>query len=651
MSRIKIILKSDLCAASGDGFSSVIDTDVSYDKYGFPVIGARRLKGCLRDAAKLIGTSDETINGIFGTSGSDKSGSLKISDAHIKGYDELKQEAVSSGLNAEEVISLFTYTRASTAIEDDTAKDNSLRFTRVVKHFSPLTDNTTETEFEADVEIDEQYAAEFSDICKALRNIGYKRNRGCGAVKCSFEFEKKKALPSDGKNINGDTTSITYLIRLKDNVMLPSSASDETADYISGTSVMGFFANEYLRSNTADESFENIFLKNNVAFSNLYISDEKMTEYFPAPVILGKIKGKDGAFNIVTYKKDESTIIKPVKSGYSCFDSVIKKPLTETVYHHTRGDEANLYTQTSLCSGQYFRGTITGKSEYVKIIYDILTHSTLHFGRSKTAQYSACELVKADISPVSDSVKTIRSGEQFIILLLSDVLIPDEAGGYDISVHGLQKAIGHGIEKLECDKGEKVKRSALRYRIIAGYNSKWNIQKPQIRTIAAGSTLVFRAESDMKLPSEFTVGAKMNEGFGKVMVCRPEDFAARSVKNEKTVKTADKNGALCKFIAKNQTIEEMRSKAISFVASFDREINSSQIGRYIMMVKQAETLGELQHIMVKNIKSKSSHDYIDNIIKRSEAEHYRDNYWREYLLLILTLIKYQNRGEKNNEQD
>lgn len=651
MSRIKIILKSDLCAASGDGFSSVIDTDVSYDKYGFPVIGARRLKGCLRDAAKLIGTSDETINGIFGTSGSDRSGSLKISDAHIKGYEELKQEAVSSGLNAEEVISLFTYTRASTAIEDDTAKDNSLRFTRVVKHFSPLTESMTETEFEADVDVDEQDTAEFSDICKALRNIGYKRNRGYGAVKCSFEFEKKKALPPNGKNINGDTSSITYLIRLKDNVMLPSSASDETADYISGTSVMGFFANEYLRSNTADDAFENIFLKNNVAFSNLYISDEKMTEYFPAPVILGKIKGEDGAFNIVTYKKDESTIIKPVKSGYSCFDSVIKKPLTETVYHHTRGDEANLYTQTSLCSGQYFCGTITGKSEYVKIIYDILTHSTLHFGRSKTAQYSACELVKADISPVSDSVKTIRAGEQFIVLLLSDVLIPDEAGGYDISVHGLQKAISHGIEKLECDKGEKVKRSALRYRIIAGYNSKWNIQKPQIRTIAAGSTLVFRAESDMKLPSEFTVGAKMNEGFGKVMICRPEDFAEISVKNEKSLKAADKNGALCKLIANNQAIEEMRSKAVSFVASFGREMNSSQIGRYTMMVKQANDLGELQHIMIKNIKSKSSHDYIDNIIKRSEAEHYRNNYWREYLLLILTLIKYQNRGEKNNEQN
>ena len=151
MSRINITLRSDLCAASGDGFSSVIDTDVSYDKYGFPVIGARRLKGCLRDAAKLIGTSDDIIKEIFGTSGNDKSGNLKISDAHIKGYENLKQEVVSSELNAEEVISLFTYTRAATAIENDTAKDNSLRFTRVVKHYSPLTKPETELESEVDI--------------------------------------------------------------------------------------------------------------------------------------------------------------------------------------------------------------------------------------------------------------------------------------------------------------------------------------------------------------------------------------------------------------------------------------------------------------------------------------------------------------------
>lgn len=73
MSRINIVLRSDLCAAGGDGFSSVIDTDAAYDRYGFPVIGARRLKGCLRSAAELIGISDDVIGEIFGVSGSERS--------------------------------------------------------------------------------------------------------------------------------------------------------------------------------------------------------------------------------------------------------------------------------------------------------------------------------------------------------------------------------------------------------------------------------------------------------------------------------------------------------------------------------------------------------------------------------------------------
>lgn len=646
MSKIFITLRSDLCAAGGDGFSSVIDTDVSYDKYGFPVIGARRLKGCLRDAAKLIGIG--SVDEIFGTAGSYKNGSLKISDAHIKGYEELKREAVSSGLNAEEVISLFSYTRASTRIENDTAMDNSLRFTRVVKHYSPLTND--ETVFEAEADIDEKYKDDLSDICRALRNIGYKRNRGYGAVKCRFEFENSLTRPNEKVSITGENASITYLIRLRDNVMLPSSASDETADFIPGTSVLGFFANEYLKTAPADEKFEDIFLKNNVSFSNLCISDEDMKEYFPAPVILGKIKGEEGAFNIVTYSNEDGKIIKPVKSGYSCFDSVIKKPLTETVYHHTRGEEANLYTQTSLCSDQYFRGTITGRSEYIKPIYDILTHSTLRFGRSKTAQYSACELVRAEVSSSSESIKKIRAGERFIVLLLSDVLIPDGTGGYDISVQGLQNAVGHGIEKLECDRGEKIKRSALRYRIIAGYNSKWNIQKPQIRTVAAGSTLVFRAVSDMKLPAVFTVGAKTGEGFGRIMICRPEDFAERSVKAQKQLNINAKNGELCRLISRNKAVEDMRSEAVKFVASFGKKMNPAQIGRYAMMAKQAEDLREFK-AMTSKIKSNKSNAFINDVINKSKAEHYRDDLWREYMLTILTLMKYSNREEKGNEQD
>ncbi|MDE6785406.1 MAG: hypothetical protein K2J26_08580 [Ruminococcus sp.] len=637
MSRIEITLKSDLCAASEDGFSSVIDTDVSYDKYGFPIIGGRRLKGCLRTAAMLIGS--DKIDEIFGISGTSKLGSLRISDAVIENYEHLKKEAARNNLTAEKVISLFSYTRASTAIKNDTAKDNSLRFTRVVKHYSPLDKN--ELKFYADVDISEEYKEEFADICSGLRNIGYKRNRGFGAVECHFIYEKNFPVCESDFNENGEY-SYTYTICLKGNVMISGCVSDETSDYIPGTSVLGFLAGRYIDTYGKDESFEDIFLKNNVKFSNLYISDETGKEYFPAPVILGKIKGESDVFNITTYNFEDK-IVKPVKSGYCSFDSDIIKPLVETIYHHSTKDDGTLYTQTSLCREQYFRGTITGKAAYIKKLKNLLESSDLRFGRSKTAQYSNCKLVKSEIELLKNEEIEIKKGTAFIALLLSDVLIPDEMGGYDISVDGLKNAIGLG--NLECDKGMERKHSALRYRIIAGYNAKWNIQKPHIRTIAAGSTLIFTADKDMTLPKRKTVGAKQNEGFGQVMFCYCTDFAEKSQKKKKQVTLRQTTGILAQLIESNRKIENMRSEAIEFADRFNDTINSSQVGRYILMTKNAGDLSELNY-WKGQIKTAESRDFFGKIIEDSDAEKYSDDLWREYLILILTLIKYSERGLK-----
>ena len=51
--KLQIQLKSDLCASSGDSFGSLIDNDICYDKYGFPYIPAKRLKGILREEASV----------------------------------------------------------------------------------------------------------------------------------------------------------------------------------------------------------------------------------------------------------------------------------------------------------------------------------------------------------------------------------------------------------------------------------------------------------------------------------------------------------------------------------------------------------------------------------------------------------------------
>ena len=49
--KLEIELLSDLCAASGEVHNSLIDCDVTYDEYGIPYIPAKRLKGCIREAA------------------------------------------------------------------------------------------------------------------------------------------------------------------------------------------------------------------------------------------------------------------------------------------------------------------------------------------------------------------------------------------------------------------------------------------------------------------------------------------------------------------------------------------------------------------------------------------------------------------------
>ena len=663
MSRLKITLRSDLCSASGDGFSSLIDTDVSYDKFGFPFIGGRRLKGCLKEAAENI--NSPFISEIFGTSGSSQPGALSISDARLENIEKLREEAVSDNfLTTDKIVSLFTYTRASTAIENDTALENSLRFTRVIRHFSPFSEGE-ELSFFADVNIDQRYKDEFNCICKALRNIGYKRNRGFGAVSCEFLCDDNDRCDVKFGSVSGDELEISYTIRLDANIIIASGASDETADFIPGTSVLGSLAGEYLKTpgNSADEQFENIFLRDNVRFSNLYISDAENHDFFPVPVIVGKVKGESSFYNILRYdSSDEARIIKPMKSGYCDKSLNIAKPLTETIYHHSTGENSTLYTQTSLGSGQYFRGTISGKAEYIRIICDLMKKWNVRLGKSRSAQYSGCTITDARLDTVSESTVKVDNGSHFIVLALSDLLIPDNMGGYDLSKESIQNALG--LDGMEIDKGLPRVCSALRYRTVSGYNSTWNLKKPHIRAIAAGSTLVFQADKPMTFNQIQYIGSKQNEGFGKIMIIPADDIAQQSGSGIKSHQTTADKGELAGLIAKTQLMENIRMKAVKFVEEQKKVYNNlekAQVGRCVLMVKSVTDYKELDSIL----NEKSKKDPEDNskspskpaIMKKLVDAAYsqlsgkaEQDLWKQYMLLILTLIKYRKRGGQQNDK-
>ena len=359
MYKLKIELMSDLCTADGDGYSNFIDTDIVTDKFGIPYIPARRIKGCLRESALYI--NSEHINEIFGISGNANSGSLTIGDAVMESHDELITELKKHNVSSpQSVTELFTRIISSTAItEEGSAKENSLRFIRVVEH-KLVWDNKRNITFFSDITVDEKYIPEITRICKALRHIGYRRTRGFGAVKCSLVTVENKSytdfiIPD---RMNPDKNYVLeYAIRLDENMMRTGISYDKTDDYISGQAVIGMLAGEYLKSNPADSTFDSLFLSGKVKFSNLYITDETLSEYIPAPVTLGKVKGGDGKIiDISDISAVKNMIVKPLKNGYISGDMKYKSVNTEIIYHNSINNSSGIYTQLCLQKGQYFRG-------------------------------------------------------------------------------------------------------------------------------------------------------------------------------------------------------------------------------------------------------------------------------------------------------
>ena len=83
---LEIELRSELCAATGDGGSGGIDTEIAH-VHGLPIIPAKRLKGCLLEVAKELQdwglATGEEVAKLFGAPGQENSGALQVYDAHV----------------------------------------------------------------------------------------------------------------------------------------------------------------------------------------------------------------------------------------------------------------------------------------------------------------------------------------------------------------------------------------------------------------------------------------------------------------------------------------------------------------------------------------------------------------------------------------
>ena len=669
--KLIIELRSDLCAGNGKGFAQVIDVDTAVDAYGIPYIPGRRIKGCLRELAMdVLHEEKRNVEKLFGVSGNDRSGSLSVSDARIKDYDvqldQIRYAINANKIKPNDITELFCSVRSATALEDETVKDNSLRFVRVVNRISPT--DQKPLKFYADISFDDDDQETVSRLTKALRNIGYHRNRGLGYIKCSLEdAEDASSLQiSPDYGISEEEPGVlTYLLYLESDLMLPASDANHSMDYIPGTSVLGALAGRYVKQ-FGEEGFQELFLSNQVRFSNVYVSDRDGTDYRPAPGFLAKIKAArkeegTGIHNQVAEEQQNEDLrsrgeeipqYKPLKKGYFNWEKGYKEPDTEIVYHNAlNSEDSGLFTQYCISAGQFYKGKIEAPGRLLAKLEPLFHDGVLYFGRSKTAQYARCRIVSVDMNAVKSETVNLEAGNIAAFLCESDVVLIKD-GRYTVQLEDLCKelenAAGIRIPTASLNKFTNITSG-----VVSGYNAKWNLKKPQFPVIRAGSVVLFHVdETKSDLADCYYIGEKQNEGFGRV----------RLLTNVKEMKVSEGSiggtepegspGELLAAVEAQKENDRILEAAMELALKISKaSINASQLGRLTLMCKESSSYDDFKK-RFDSIKTDTTREKAQGLFSREKLSEELKTDWKKQqkiYLKALTVSKYKLReGGENN---
>ena len=643
---LTITLCSDLCAGSGYAYAGVIDSDICYDDFGLPYIPAKRLKGCMRESAQSIlydFISQEDVDKLFGAAGEKSCGLLAINNARITNYDKIVEELKALKKNGSEVVAYssqqeilnqFTQIKAQTSIDENgVADDNTLRYTRVVKQYSPITNKPLV--FETEITL-MQATTDLEEILKkialATRNIGMHRNRGMGSVTCKLVFDKEieentiKSSAIENKKTQEESQWVVLSYELKNSQPLMLGSNDDQASEtcIRGQRVLGVLAGTYLASketSAQDQTFVDLFLAGQAIFTNL-VPYKNGQAYYPAPLFLNQLKKTKKIVNTqFSYTGDANEEYDPsngnqpkkLKGKYVFFDDKNRADIAEVeqtmIYHHSHykknadGVEGILYTQSAVQENQCYTGQVYVKEQYASVVKDLLEKSEFCFGRSRSAEYGKCVLLnKIENKNIEKVFFNGKKGQTVMVTLLSDGIFQSTKGtGYSIYYDDLQKAVAEELG-IEADQTEQEKfHSMIQTKELNGYQTMWNLHKQTVPAVAAGSVFVYRLQSDIKITKRF-IGEKNLEGYGQIcifdlntMQYRVENSTDDNKKNteKKTneqMQIVIKEEAVKKLVINNlvESIKEkLKLKAAKEATKEKLRLSATTIGKATLMVQQS----------------------------------------------------------------
>ena len=526
MAEIRITLKSDLCAGSGESLGNVVDTDMCVDAFGLPIIPGRRIKGCLRQAAeelKTIGLMEsKQIDDLFGDA-LDHAGALSICDAELEHADDLRALLLHGGVRdipgvgmPAQVSRMFTTIRGQTKMEDGVAAPGSLRYIRVLNHTSPITGEDLCMVAPVSLE-DESLAYALEKCCKALRHIGMHRNRGLGWIKVEYNSGEQNGDNKPQSNVqstqNQSEVRLSYRVALDANLALSGIDGHLTA--IPGRSVIGCMASAWMKQNggAADQQpgrnddFRRLFLSGETKWSDLtpVIDGRRST---PAPLMIANLKNRkfsqenkdleiqSAGDAMYGNRLVDDRFLKDVKNGGWRGEKIktveglwavetidgwkIAGVETDTMYHHRHernseadaqkpslDDEAMLYSHTSVPSGLIYGGEVTVPANLSKKAEELLRTAQLRFGHSRNAQYARCSLLSVKPIDHHAGTVTVNAKSTIFVILESNTLISAN-GRYALDNASVRKAIGEALE--DESKGPVLSKSEIKTEYICPEN-------------------------------------------------------------------------------------------------------------------------------------------------------------------------------------
>lgn len=715
--KIIITLKSDLCAGSGYSYAGIIDSDICYDKYGIPYIPARRLKGCLRQSAEecLLGTvlCGNDIAAIFGEKGANGVKGIRIGNAVLREWDEIVSElsGVKSELvSSDSILKHFSNVRSQTRLVDGVADDNSLRYSRVVNHFSPL--DNSEMKFVAEVSYDDSISdigTKLGMIAKATRNIGLKRNRGLGSVICEF-VEDKESNATEGTLAvtSGDVWKVIgYTIRNIEPLIIGGSADNESIKYIPGQAILGYMAGKYLNltgmsseeASNSDE-FADLFLNGTTKYTNMVPSfGGKM--FYPAPNYINRLKKTKKYVNVIdseSYKGEQYESGYDPRLGnqpkklkekfiYMSSDCAIDEMevKTQVVYHNSikgqtrSGDVGLLYSMEAIEPMQEFSGKIYTKEKYVPVIKGILENEEFVIGKSKTAQYGRCEV--KDVT-VNDTADVTEYKDSIVVTLLSDSIFLNENGEYTVYEDEVYGIIASQLGIADCIDSDITDRypSVISSKAIRGYQTMWNLHKAAVPAVCAGSSFVYQLTKNVLIDREY-IGERNIEGYGLVRIDEltkmryvVEGIDGNFSADDENAKPIVLTRNILETILVDSIMNNLRFKATA--NGLLSGMSSAALGRVTLMLKESIAANSKPDIVkndfwnrIESIKTKSTRDKakeIYNKVTNLELDLTRDEEllgkylelddasilsllterWTEYAMTVLTLQKYEKSARK-----